>query len=80
MKEEWKKPEYKECRWSATVYGDDQDDKSYREMEGLVKAYPEPQGHYFADLRLAFVAGAKAIIDEGLSARCSSPGLAFLRK
>ncbi len=49
MKEEWKKPEYKDMPLVATVYGDDQDDKSYREMQGLVKALSQSQGRDLAD-------------------------------
>ena len=44
MKEEWKKPEYKDMPLVATVYGDDQDDKSYREMQALAKAHPNLKG------------------------------------
>ena len=44
MKVEWQKPEYAKMPLVATVYGDDQDDKSYREMQGLVKAYPNLKG------------------------------------
>ena len=49
MKEEWKKPEYAKMKLVATVYGDDQDDKSYREMQALVKAHPEPERRNLAD-------------------------------
>ena len=51
MKKEWAKPEYAKMKLVATVYGDDQADKSYREAQGLFKAYPEPQGHHRTDLR-----------------------------
>ena len=49
MKEEWKKPEYKDMPLVATVYGDDQDDKSYREMQGLVKSHPNLKRRDLAD-------------------------------
>lgn len=42
MKEEWKKSEYKDIPLVASVCGDDQYDRSYREMQGLVKGWSEP--------------------------------------
>ena len=67
MKEEWKKPEYKDMPLVATVYGDDQDDKSYREMQGLVKAYPDLKG-VISPTTIGIRSGAKASIrdDSGL--------------
>ena len=61
MKEEWKKPEYKDMPLVATVYGDDQDDKSYREMQGLVKSYPNLRG-VISPTTIGIRAGANARI------------------
>jgi rhamnose transport system substrate-binding protein len=40
MKEEIKKPEYKDMSIVEVVYGDDASDKSYREAVGLMQKYP----------------------------------------
>lgn len=74
MKEEWKKPEYKDMPLVATVYGDDQDDKSYREMQGLVKAYPNLKG-VISPTTIGIRSGAKAIVDGGLAGKVFITGL-----
>jgi rhamnose transport system substrate-binding protein len=58
----------------ATVYGDDQDDKSYREMQGLVKAYPNLRG-VISPTTIGIRAGAKAIMDGGLVGKVFITGL-----
>jgi len=74
MKEEWKKPEYAEMPLVATVYGDDQDDKSYREMQGLVKSYPNLKG-VISPTTIGIRSGAKAIVDGGLVGKVFITGL-----
>ncbi len=74
MKEEWKKPEYAEMPLVATVYGDDQDDKSYREMQGLVKSYPNLKG-VISPTTIGIRSGAKAIVDGGLAGKVFITGL-----
>lgn len=74
MKEEWKKPEYAEMPLVATVYGDDQDDKSYREMQGLVKAHPNLKG-VISPTTIGIRSGAKAIVDGGLVGKVFITGL-----
>lgn len=74
MKEEWKKPEYKDMPLVTTVYGDDQDDKSYREMQGLVKAYPNLKG-VISPTTIGIRSGAKAIVDGGLIGKVYITGL-----
>jgi len=74
MKEEWKKPEYKDMPLVATVYGDDQDDKSYREMQALAKAHPNLKG-VISPTTIGIRAGAKAIIDGGLVGKIFITGL-----
>ena len=49
MKDELKKPEYKDIKLVKVAYGDDDDQKSFQETQGLIQAYPEPQGHHLAD-------------------------------
>jgi rhamnose transport system substrate-binding protein len=41
MKDELTKPEYAKLELVATVYGDDEDEKSYNEALGLMKTYPD---------------------------------------
>jgi len=74
MKEEWKKPEYKDMPLVATVYGDDQDDKSYREMQGLVKSHPNLRG-VISPTTIGIRSGAKAIVDGGLIGKVFITGL-----
>ncbi len=74
MKEEWKKPEYKDMPLVATVYGDDQDDKSYREMQGLVKSHPNLRG-VISPTTIGIRSGAKAIVDGGLVGKVFITGL-----
>ncbi|GAA0661513.1 rhamnose ABC transporter substrate-binding protein [Streptomyces malaysiensis subsp. malaysiensis] len=44
MKEELSKPAYKDMKLVKTVYGDDDDQKSFQETQGLLKAYPKLKG------------------------------------
>lgn len=74
MKEEWKKPEYKNMPLVATVYGDDQDDKSYREMQGLVKSHPNLKG-VISPTTIGIRSGAKAIVDGDLVGKVYITGL-----
>ena len=74
MKEEWKKPDYAKMPLVTTVYGDDQDDKSYREMQALVKAYPNLKG-VISPTTIGIRAGAKAIMDGGLVGKVFITGL-----
>ncbi|HWM39095.1 MAG TPA: rhamnose ABC transporter substrate-binding protein, partial [Streptomyces sp.] len=41
MKNELKKPAYKDMELVKTAYGDDDDQKSFQETQGLLKAYPK---------------------------------------
>jgi rhamnose transport system substrate-binding protein len=44
MKEELKKPEYKDIKLVKVAYGDDDDQKSFQETQGLIQAYPNLAG------------------------------------
>ena len=74
MMEEWKDPKYANMPHVATVYGDDQDDKSYREMLALVKAHPNLRG-VISPTTIGIRSGAKAIMDEGLIGKVYITGL-----
>ena len=74
MKKEWAKPEYAKMKLAATVYGDDQADKSYRETQGLLKAFPNLKG-IIAPTSVGIVAAAKAVVDAGLVGKVYVTGL-----
>ena len=74
MKEEWKKPDYAKLQLVGIVYGDDQDDKSYREMQSLAKAHPNLKG-VISPTTIGIRAGAKAIMDGGLVGKIYITGL-----
>jgi rhamnose transport system substrate-binding protein len=44
MKAELAKPEYSKLQLVATVYGDDKDEKSFQEAQGLLAKYPDLKG------------------------------------
>ena len=74
MKKEWAKPEYAKMKLVATVYGDDVADKSYRETQGLIKAFPNLKG-IIAPTSVGIVAAAKAVVDAGLVGKVFVSGL-----
>ena len=44
MKDELTKPEYKDMKLVKVAYGDDDDQKSFQETQGLIQAYPNLKG------------------------------------
>jgi len=46
MQEELKKPEYKDMKLVKIAYGNDEDQKSFTETQGLLQAYPNLKGHH----------------------------------
>ncbi|MCC5577168.1 rhamnose ABC transporter substrate-binding protein [Microtetraspora sp. AC03309] len=44
MKDELGKPEYKDLKLVKVAYGDDDDQKSFQETQGLLQAYPDLKG------------------------------------
>ncbi|WP_330172593.1 rhamnose ABC transporter substrate-binding protein [Streptomyces sp. NBC_01498] len=44
MKDELTKPAYRDMKLVKVAYGDDQDQKSFQETQGLLKAYPDLKG------------------------------------
>lgn len=44
MKDELAKPEYKDMKLVKVAYGDDDDQKSFQETQGLLQAYPDLKG------------------------------------
>lgn len=74
MKEELKKPEYKEMELVAVVYGDDIREKSYNEALGLFKSYPELKA-IISPTSVGLAATARAVTDEKLIDRIEVTGL-----
>jgi rhamnose transport system substrate-binding protein len=62
MKDELTKPEYKDIELVATVYGDDQDEKSYTEAQGLMTTYPDLKG-IISPTTVGIAASARAVTD-----------------
>ena len=44
MKETLKQDKYKDMKLVKVAYGDDDDQKSFQEMQGLIQAYPDLAG------------------------------------
>ena len=64
MEDELTKPEYADIELVATVYGDDDDEKSYNEMMGLMKTYPDLVG-VISPTSVGIAAAGRAVTDEG---------------
>lgn len=62
MKEELKKPEYAKLVLVDTVYGDDDDQKSYTEAQGLMTKYPDLKV-IIAPTTVGIAASARAVQD-----------------
>jgi rhamnose transport system substrate-binding protein len=67
-------PEYAKLVLVATVYGDDQSDKSYREALGLLRSHPNLKV-IIAPTTVGIVASAKAVADEHLIGKVYVSGL-----
>jgi rhamnose transport system substrate-binding protein len=74
MKKVLAKPEYSKVRLVATVYGDDQSDKSYREAIGLLRSHPNLKA-IIAPTTVGIVAASKAVADEHLVGKVFVTGL-----
>ena len=64
MEDELTKPEYANLELVATVYGDDEDEKSYNEAQGLMRTYPELKG-IISPTTVGIAAAARAV-QEGI--------------
>jgi len=74
MKQVLQKPEYANVKLVATVYGDDQSDKSYREAIGLLRSHPNLKA-IIAPTTVGIVAASKAVVDEHLVGKVYVTGL-----
>ena len=60
MKEELKKPEYKGLKLVKVAYGNDDDQKSFQETNGLLQAYPDLKG-IISPTTVGIAAAARAL-------------------
>jgi rhamnose transport system substrate-binding protein len=74
MEEELQKPEYANLELVTTVYGDDQDEKSYNEALGLFTTYPDLKV-IIAPTTVGIAASARAVQDQGLIGKVFVTGL-----
>jgi rhamnose transport system substrate-binding protein len=74
MKDELAKPEYADIELVAIVYGDDEDEKSYSEAQGLMKSYPELKG-IISPTTVGIAASASAVQDAGKVGQVMVTGL-----
>lgn len=74
MKGELAKPEFAPLKLVATVYGDDQSDKSYREALGLLRSHPNLKA-IIAPTTVGINAASKAVQDEKLVGKVYVTGL-----
>lgn len=62
MQEELENPEYEGLELVTTVYGDDEDEKSYNEAQGLMQTYPDLEV-IIAPTTVGIAASARAVQD-----------------
>jgi rhamnose transport system substrate-binding protein len=74
MEEELQKPEYANLELVTTVYGDDQDEKSYNEALGLFTTYPDLEV-IIAPTTVGIAASARAVQDQDLIGQVFVTGL-----
>jgi rhamnose transport system substrate-binding protein len=74
MKQELQKPEYSKLKLVDTVYGDDEDTKSYNEAQGLMKKYPDLKV-IIAPTTVGIAAAARAVQDAKMVGKVFVTGL-----
>ncbi|MBP1692875.1 MAG: rhaS [Chloroflexi bacterium] len=74
MKTELQKPEYAKLKLVDTVYGDDDDTKSYNEAQGLFQKYPNLKV-IIAPTTVGIAASARAVTDGNLIGKVMVTGL-----
>jgi len=74
MKTELEDPKYADMELVATVYGDDEREKSYNEALGLFSSYPDLKG-IISPTSVGVAATARALEDEGLAGQIQLTGL-----
>ncbi len=74
MKDELKKPEYKDIELAKVAYGDDDDQKSFQETQGLLQSIPDLKG-IIAPTTVGISAAARYISSSPYKGKISLTGL-----
>ena len=74
MKDELKDPKYKDMKLVKVAYGDDDDQKSFQEMQGLIKAYPNLKG-VISPTTVGISAGARYLSSSKYKGKIALTGL-----
>ncbi|GAA1184560.1 rhamnose ABC transporter substrate-binding protein [Streptomyces hebeiensis] len=74
MKEELKQPEYKNMRLVKVAYGDDADQKSFQQTQGLLQAYPDLKG-IISPTTVGIAAAARYLSDSSYKGKVVLNGL-----
>ncbi|MEU8569036.1 rhamnose ABC transporter substrate-binding protein [Streptomyces pathocidini] len=74
MKDELKDPKYKDMKLVKVAYGDDDDQKSFQETQGLLKAYPKLKG-IISPTTVGIAAAARYISDSSYKGKVVINGL-----
>jgi rhamnose transport system substrate-binding protein len=76
MKEELKKPKYKDIKLVKVAYGDDDDQKSFQETQGLIQAYPNLKG-IISPTTVGVAAAARYLSSSPQKGKLKLTGLGF---
>lgn len=74
MKDELAKPEYKDMKLVKTAYGDDADQKSFQQTQGLLQAYPDLKG-IISPTTVGIAAAARYLSDSSYKGKVVLNGL-----
>ncbi len=76
MKETLKKPKYKDMKLVKVAYGDDDDQKSFQETQGLIQAYPNLKG-IISPTTVGVAAAARYLSSSPQKGKIKLTGLGF---
>jgi len=76
MKDTLKQPKYKNMRLVKVAYGDDDDQKSFQEMQGLIQAYPNLKG-VISPTTVGVAAAARYLSSSPQKGKIKLTGLGF---
>jgi rhamnose transport system substrate-binding protein len=76
MKDTLKQPKYKNMRLVKVAYGDDDDQKSFQEMQGLIQAYPKLKG-VISPTTVGVAAAARYLSSSPQKGKIKLTGLGF---
>ncbi|MET9479578.1 rhamnose ABC transporter substrate-binding protein [Streptomyces sp. NPDC006638] len=74
MKEELKRPEYRDMKLVKVAYGDDDDQKSFQQTQGLLQAYPDLRG-IISPTTVGIAAAARYLSDSSYRGKVVLNGL-----